>query len=131
MHLLELRVKLSVVSSVVSLAKGAPVGHTVAVCGTTRHGGHREVCDKGDGGQGLAAEPQRGDALQVAKVAQLGCRVALAQQRQILFLRVWSKALPRAGIHVQLCWCGRPVYACAPGCHGRCPVFAAACCPPP
>lgn len=68
-----------------------PVRDTVAVRGAACHCSDRQVGHKRDGGQRLAAEAQRCDALQVLEVAQLGGCVALAQQRQVVLLRdIWA-----------------------------------------
>jgi len=52
------------------------------------NGGDGDVTDIGHAGESLAAESHRLDALQVLKRGELGRRVALAQNRQVLKLQI-------------------------------------------
>ena len=55
-----------------------------ALGGAAGAAGHREARDRADRRQRLAAEAERGDRVQVLVARQLGGRVALERQRQLL-----------------------------------------------
>jgi hypothetical protein len=68
----------------VLLDRAAFAGQTQPVRGAARAARQHEARDGADRGQGLAAEPERGDGVEVFVAGELGSRVTLEGQRQFV-----------------------------------------------